>query len=142
MCWDEVPGNLVAARSELVLRPARRLSRQRLRFLVASWDRWFEWLAEVGLQDQAYTPTATTVGLFLAASASRGSTASHSAFSAFKWYRRVIGIPFPVSEARLRDFGAPEEGHKPQPAMELQPGEFWNLIALARRLGSRGWGGL
>ena len=89
-----MPGNLAAARSELMLRPVRRLTRQRLRFLVASWDRWCEWLAKEGLSDQAYTPNTTTLGLYLAATASMGPTAFVSLFRCPQGYRWVVGVPF------------------------------------------------
>ena len=137
--WEDVPAEQHALRQQLLLRGPRRLTVPRLGAVMRAWRDWVKWSesphTESGLD--RYRPSPVQLGLFLQQVAMKGPTVAPSRLGAFRWLRKHIGLPFPVESPCVQDFLHAPGTHVPQPARTLSPAEFWNLVALAQKLGPR-----
>ena len=53
----------------------------------------------------------------------------------FKWLHANIGMPFPITSPIIKDFTRAADGHVSKQAQTLEPGDFVNILRLAKQEG-------
>ena len=78
---------------------------------------WVEWHGRHAPIDQPFwKPSAVTLSSYFQAISSNGPTAAPGAVAALTWWRRHVGVPFPLQDAH---WASPTQGHVAKPREPL-----------------------
>ncbi|CAE7838081.1 unnamed protein product [Symbiodinium necroappetens] len=106
------------------------LSDDRLVSHRAAMRRWVDWHSKHAPIDQPFwRPTAVTLSSFFQDISRNGPTAASGAFGALMWWRRHVGVPFPLQDALVSHWSAPTQGHT---AQQREPLSLRIVLALCK----------
>ena len=86
----------------------------------AAMRRWVDWHGRHAPVDQPFwRPSAVTLSSYFQEISKNGPTAASGAFAALGWWRRHVGVPFPLQDALVSHWASPNQGHIAQPREPL-----------------------